>query len=172
MHYWASSGHCTYMMMCLTLKHLTIVEQKKGFHIPLTSACWVHSNVYALGNIHWIRYLTAVYTGDNALLCITNQTACCQPPYTGDMGLALGNWYFPNGTRVPSSGNQWDFYRSRGQMMVHLNRRRGGVEGIYIPMSSRITLLLFLYGTSHKKFSDGKQVHVGIEASKTNQTRW
>ena len=26
--------------------------------------------------------------------------------------------------------------------------------------------------TSHKKFSEGKQVHVGMEASKTNQTRW
>jgi len=26
--------------------------------------------------------------------------------------------------------------------------------------------------TSHKKFSEGKQAHVGMEASKTNQTRW
>ena len=26
--------------------------------------------------------------------------------------------------------------------------------------------------TSHKKFSEGKQVHVGMEALKTNQTRW
>ena len=30
-------------------------------HSPLTSVCWVHSNVYGLVNIHWIRYLTAVY---------------------------------------------------------------------------------------------------------------
>ena len=31
-----------------------------------------------------------------------------------------------------------------------------------------------LLETSHKKFSEGKQVHVGMEASKTNQTtcRW
>ena len=26
--------------------------------------------------------------------------------------------------------------------------------------------------TSHKKFSEEKQAHVGMEASKTNQTRW
>ena len=26
--------------------------------------------------------------------------------------------------------------------------------------------------TSHKKFSERKQVHVGMEASKTSQTRW
>ena len=25
-----------------------------------SSVCWVHSNVYCLVNIHWIRYLTAV----------------------------------------------------------------------------------------------------------------
>ena len=29
-----------------------------------------------------------------------------------------------------------------------------------------------LHSTSHKKFSEGKQVHLGMEASKTNQTRW
>ena len=26
--------------------------------------------------------------------------------------------------------------------------------------------------TSHKKFSEGKQAHVGMEALKSNQTRW
>ena len=69
--------------------------------------------------------------GDDALLCITNRTACCRPSHTGDMGLALGNWFFPNDSRVPSSGAQWDIYRTRGQMVVHMNRRTGGVEGIY-----------------------------------------
>ena len=65
--------------------------------------------------------------GDDALLCKTNQTACCRPPYS----TALGNWYFPNDSRVPSSGRQWDIYRTRGQMVVLLHRKRGGVEGIY-----------------------------------------
>ena len=60
----------------------------------------------------------------DALLCVTNLTACCQSP-------ANGNWFFPNGTRVPSLGHQWDFYRTRGQMVVHLHRRRAGMEGIY-----------------------------------------
>ena len=35
----------------------------------------------------------------------------------------------------------------------------------------RITQVRCTY-TSHKKFSEGKQAHVGMEASKTNQTRW
>ena len=65
--------------------------------------------------------------GDDALLCKTNQTACCRPPHSR----AIGNWFFPNGTRVPSANSQSDFYRARGQMVVRMNRRRGGVEGIY-----------------------------------------
>ena len=69
--------------------------------------------------------------GDDALLCITNLTACCRPPYTGETGPTVGDWYFPNGTRVPGSGAWWDFHRTRGQMVVLLHRRKGGVEGIY-----------------------------------------
>ena len=68
---------------------------------------------------------------DDALLCIANQTACCQYPYTGGMERVLGNWFFPNGTGVHSDGMKWDIYRTRGQMVVSMNRRRGGVEGIY-----------------------------------------
>ena len=64
----------------------------------------------------------------DALLCITKFTACCIPSYTSENGTALGNWFFPNGTRVPSKG---DIYRNRGQMVVRLNRIRGGEEGIY-----------------------------------------
>ena len=70
--------------------------------------------------------------GDNALTCVTDRTACCRPPYTNSIELnATGNWFFPNGSRVPSSGLQWDFHRTRGQSTVSLQRRRGGEEGIY-----------------------------------------
>ena len=70
--------------------------------------------------------------GSDALICMTNQTACCRPPHTDGTGQkALGNWFFPNGTRVPSSGNNWDFHRTRGHMTVRLHRRRGGAEGVY-----------------------------------------
>ena len=82
---------------------------------------------------------------DAALLCITNQTACCSNHYTG--GGALGNWFFPNETRVLSVGTQWDIYRTRGQMVVRLNRRRGGVEGIYhcvIPDAMNVTKNIYI----------------------------
>ena len=70
--------------------------------------------------------------GDNALRCMTDNSSCCRPPYTESIGpRALGNWFFPNGTRVPSSGVQWDFHRTRGHMVVLLQRRRGGEDGVY-----------------------------------------
>ena len=82
-----------------------------------------------------------------ALLCATNFTGCCRAPYTGVNGPGLGNWYFPNGTIVPSNGSGWDIYRTRGQMVVYLNRRGGGVEGIYsceIPVSMNVTQTIYI----------------------------
>ena len=90
--------------------------------------------------------------GDDALDCRTNQSACCKRPYTGN-GSSSGNWFFPNGTKVPGSGKMWNFYRDRGQMVVFLNRRRGGVEGIYrceIPDLMNVTQTIYIgvYTTS------------------------
>ena len=76
--------------------------------------------------------------GYDALLCVTDLTACCRHPYS----VSLGNWFFPNGTRVPGSGVQWDFFRIRGQSVVSLHRKRGGVRGIYscvIPDATGVT---------------------------------
>ena len=84
---------------------------------------------------------------DTALLCTTNFTACCRAPYTGENGSALGHWYFPNGTIVPSNGTYWGIYRTRGQMVVGLNRRRGEVDGIYrckIPDSTNVTQTIYI----------------------------
>ena len=85
--------------------------------------------------------------GGDALLCVTNLTACCRPPYIGENGSAMGNWFFPNGSRVPSADAQLDFHRTRGQMVVRLNRRRGGEEGIYhceIPDSVNVKQTIYI----------------------------
>ena len=84
---------------------------------------------------------------DTALVCMTNFPACCRPPYTSENRSALGNWFFPNGTRVPSKSKQCNFYRSRSQMVLHLHRRRGGEEGIYrceIPDSMNVTQTIYI----------------------------
>ena len=90
--------------------------------------------------------------GDDALDCRTNQSACCRSPYTGN-GSSLGNWFFPNETKVRGSSKRWDFYRVRGHRSVVLNRRRGEVEGIYrceIPDSMDVTQTIYIrvYTTS------------------------
>ena len=84
---------------------------------------------------------------ETALLCITNLTACCRTTSTS----VLGDWFFPNGTKVPSkvvtNETKWDFYRDRGQSVVRMKRRRGGVEGIYrckIPDSTNVTQTIYI----------------------------
>ena len=42
---------------------------------------------------------------------------------------------------------KWDFYRNRGDMVVRMYRRRGGVEGIYrceIPDSMNVTQTIYI----------------------------
>ena len=99
-----------------------------------------------------IVILEDIGEGDDALRCLTSQTACCRPPYVN--GSALGNWFFPNGSSVPSSGMNWDIYSSRGRMVVVMHRRRSGVEGIYhcvIPDTSGFiqTIYIGVYSASN-----------------------
>ena len=86
--------------------------------------------------------------GVNALLCVTDLTACCRPPYTDSIRqYAVGNWFFPNGTRAPSSGLQWNFHRTRGHMKIALHRREGGEEGIYhclMPDAMNVTQTIYI----------------------------
>ena len=86
--------------------------------------------------------------GDGALNCITDLADCCRQPYTNGTGKnAIGNWFFPNRTRVPSSGEQLNFHRTRGHMRVLLHRRRGGVNGIYscvVPDATNVTQTLYI----------------------------
>ena len=85
---------------------------------------------------------------DNAsLFCRTNFTTCCRYPYTGVNSSVSGKWFFPNKTQVPSYNFISDLYRDRGQMVVHMNRRRGGVDGIYhceIPDSTNVTQTIYI----------------------------
>ena len=102
--------------------------------------------------------LEEIGDGDDALLCMTNYTACCRRPYTGEMGTALGNWFFPNRTRVPSKDVQWDLFRTRDHMMVRMNRRRSGEEGIYhchIPDAMDVikTMYIGVYSASSGEWS-------------------
>ena len=66
--------------------------------------------------------------GNDALLCRTEFNVCCK---ASEIVYDVGDWYFPNGSDVFNNDTQKNFYITRDQMAVHLNRRRGGEEGIY-----------------------------------------
>ena len=92
--------------------------------------------------------------GDDALLCMTDQTACCRRPYTSESVPTIGNWFFPNGTRIPSTDDHWGFQRTRGHMVVRMNRMSGGENGIYhckIPDTMNVvqTLYIGVYGANN-----------------------
>ena len=77
---------------------------------------------------------------EDALLCRTNLNES-----------GIGNWFFPDGNRVPS--NSTTVYRTRGVMVVLLNRKKGGVDGIYrceMPDSMNVaqTIYIGVYTTS------------------------
>ena len=90
--------------------------------------------------------LEDISEGDDALLCITDNTACCSRAES-PRGVVLGDWYYPNGTGVANSGEMLDFYRSRGPSVVRMNRRRGGVNGIYscvIPDTAGVNQYMYI----------------------------
>ena len=60
----------------------------------------------------------------SSVQCITDLSTCC----SGTEGLHRGDWYFPNGTRLPFSG---DIRENRGAQRVSLRRDISGINGIY-----------------------------------------
>ena len=69
--------------------------------------------------------LTSVGEGADAVICMTTRINCC----TNAMGeMRNGEWYYPNGDRVPTEGAGLDFYRNRGTQQVILNRRNDAMS--------------------------------------------
>ena len=74
--------------------------------------------------------------GGESVQCITDLDTCCR----GQDGPHSGDWYFPNGTRLPFSGNG-DIYEQRDDERVDVRRRNsatppGGVYRCDIPTNA------------------------------------
>ena len=65
-------------------------------------------------------HLFDIGEGDNALFCKTNRKECCRTPPN-----RIGEFYYPNGVRVPIAKLLHGFYRNRGEQVIRLNRRKG-----------------------------------------------
>ena len=91
----------------------------------------------------------------NTVRCHTDLDSCCG----GGQGPHRGDWYFPNGTRLPFYG--YNIYEARGPQRVGLRRRYDGnsPSGIYrcdistnairhdYDLSMRDTVYVGLYAT-------------------------
>ena len=91
---------------------------------------------------------TDIGEGATALQCTTDSTTCCSntPGET-----RAGQFFFPDGTQVPLQGDTTSaYYRTRGSMMIGLNRRSNvatqptGQFRCEIPDASGTTVNLFI----------------------------
>ena len=68
-----------------------------------------------LVNHSYVDLSTVGSDNSNSVHCHTDLSTCC----SGSQGAHRGDWYFPNGTRLPFSG---DVYEGRGAQRVDLHR--------------------------------------------------
>ena len=132
-------------------------DADEGVRFLLNGKTYQNNSLVALKDIGEVN---------NSLLCLTNNTMCCARDQVPGRGI-LGDWFYPNGTRVPNTIVRltslyygqfiiWEFYRNRGPSVVRLHRRRGGVTGIYscvIPDAAGVyqTLYIGVYTASTGK---------------------
>ena len=69
------------------------------------------------------------YSDSDSVQCHTDLTTCC----SGGQGGHRGDWYFPDGTRLPFSGRDGDIYEYRRAQRVELRRKNNAYSpvGIY-----------------------------------------
>ena len=76
-------------------------------------------------NSNEIIPLTSVGEGTNGVICMTTRTDCCT---NLNNEIRNGDWYYPNGSIVPTKNINQDFYRNRGTQQVILNRRNNAMS--------------------------------------------
>ena len=103
-------------------------------------------------------------SGSDSVQCITDLSTCC----ANTEGPHRGDWYFPNGTRLPFSG---DITQNRGSQRVDLHRRNSanspvGIYRCYIAVHDRIgynsvraTVYVGLYTASGGKIYNNTATH-------------
>ena len=81
-----------------------------GVYFELKGSVYLNNSAIPLADIG---------EGKNALFCKTDKNNCC-----GMRPNRFGEFYYPNGVRVPISSHRHGFYRNRGDQLIRLNRRR------------------------------------------------
>ena len=90
--------------------------------------------------------ISKIGTREDALVCKTDREDCCTIPNRA------GEFYYPNGVKVPIRSRGHHFYRDRGEQQIRLNRRiefngENSVTGVYkceIPDTSGVFVELYI----------------------------
>ena len=108
----------------------------------LMIVCWTVGEVYCQQTFPYVSFMgqtldNQAYVdlslvgndGSNSVQCITDLGTCC----SGPQGQHRGDWYFPDGTRLPFAGSNVDIYEYRATQRVELRRRNNANSptGIY-----------------------------------------
>ena len=65
--------------------------------------------------------------GNDSVQCHTDLSTCC----SGAQGSHRGDWYFPNGDKLPFPGSDAVMYENRVAQKIRLFQRLKGTAGIY-----------------------------------------
>ena len=97
--------------------------------------------------------LEPMVTNGGALECYTDDTTCCTG-IDNPNGPGRGEWYHPDGTVVssPENSDGTGFYRTRGHMVIRLNRNDSELialshHGVYrceVPGAGGITIIRYI----------------------------
>ena len=80
----------------------------------------------SLANHSYVNLSLVNNTASGSVQCHTDLGTCC----TSAQGIHIGDWYFPNGSRLQLGGG--DIFRFRATQRVYLRRRNDGTaSGIY-----------------------------------------
>ena len=98
-----------------------------SLYFPLDSVKTFHMsfNGTTLANHSYVNLSLVGDDSSDSVHCHTDLSTCC----SGSQGFYRGDWYFPNGTRLPFSGDV--VHESRGAQTVDLRHKSQGESGIY-----------------------------------------
>ena len=134
-----------YLLLILFLWCLVEINSQQTFpHVSFMGQ--------TLGNHSYVDLSLVGTSGSSSVQCVTDLGTCC----SSTEGSHRGDWYFPNGDRLPFSGGG-DIYEQREAQRVNLRRTNSATSpvGIYhcdIPTndgtSVRATVYVGLYTAS------------------------
>ena len=135
---------CTYAISALRV-HLRYAGMKKS--VLLRSLLWSLVEVHSQQTFPYVSFMSQtlanhsyvdlslvgrpdISNGGEGVQCHTDPSTCC----TSGNGAHHGDWYFPNGTRLPFAAPDVDTYEFRWAQKVDIRRRNRGAyspTGIY-----------------------------------------